>query len=338
MGILVSLFLVLFSYRKVLFFFTLVIGALLRISSDSWFGAWCGLELNLISFIPFIRTKRSQYSSEASLKYFLIQALGSAFIVLGSVLILISFNYVYILCIALLLKLGAAPVHFWFPQVIEGLSWIQCIILITVQKIAPIYLLSYCVIRGNNILVFISGIISSAVGALGGINQILLRKLLAFSSINHISWIIFGIFIREVSWILYFLFYSVISLSIVLLFNYQQRFHLSQLTRLNKGIIRLIRFMSLLSLGGLPPFRGFIPKWIMIQEIIYKGMFFPLRVLLLRSLVTLYYYLRIVIIYIVLVVPKFKRSVKDLSYSENIPALIFLNFWGLIFPSVFILV
>lgn len=338
MGILISLFLVLFSYRKVLFFLTLAMGTVLRISSDSWFGAWCGLELNLMSFIPFIRTKRNQYSSEASLKYFLIQALGSAFIVLGSVLILISFNYLYMLCIALLLKLGAAPVHFWFPQVIEGLSWIQCIILITIQKIAPIYLLSYCVIRGNNILVFISGVISSVVGALGGVNQILLRKLLAFSSINHMSWIIFGIFMREVSWTLYFLFYGVMSLSVVLLFNYQQRFHLNQLTRFNKGIIRLIRLISLLSLGGLPPFTGFIPKWIIIQEIIYKGIFFPLRVLLLRSLVTLYYYLRIVIIYIILVVPKFKGSIKDLDNRERIPLLIFVNFGGLIFPSVFILV
>lgn len=338
MGILVSLFLMLFSYRKFLFFFTLVIGTVLSISSDSWFGAWCGLELNLISFIPFIGVKRSQYSSEASLKYFLIQALGSAFVVLGAVLILISSNYIYILCIALLLKLGAAPVHFWFPQVIEGLSWVQCIILITIQKIAPIYLLSYCVIRENNVLVFISGIISAVVGALGGINQMLLRKLLAYSSINHISWIIFGIFMREVSWTLYFIFYSIMSLSVVLLFNYQQRFHLNQLTGLNKGILSLMRFLCILSLGGLPPFTGFIPKWIIIQEIVYKGIFLSLMVLLLRSLVTLYYYLRLIIIHIMLVVPKFKVLIKDLDNREGIPLLLFFNFAGLIFPSVFILI
>lgn len=338
MGILISLFLMLFSYRKSLFFSILVIGTLLTISSDSWFGAWCGLELNLISFIPFISLKKNQYSSEASLKYFLIQALGSAFIVLGSMIILYSQNPLYILCMALLLKLGAAPVHFWFPQVIEGLSWFQCIVLITIQKLAPIYLLSYCVLSKNNILVFIRGVLSAIAGALGGINQILLRKLLAFSSINHMSWIIFAIYIRETSWLLYFIFYRIISISVVFLFNYQQRFHLNQLTNSSIGSLGLIRFMSLLSLGGLPPFTGFIPKWIIIQEIIFKKELFVLLVLLIRSLITLYYYLRITITYIVFLSPKLKFIIKEFKSNEKVPMAICLNFIGLILPSLFILI
>ncbi|KAG7168731.1 Cytochrome c oxidase subunit 1-like 14, partial [Homarus americanus] len=75
------------------------------------------LELNLLSFIPLIITKNNQYSSESALKYFLIQALGSAIIIFSASIILISPSVAPLcLALALLLKLGAAPFHFWFPQ------------------------------------------------------------------------------------------------------------------------------------------------------------------------------------------------------------------------------
>lgn len=184
----VSLFLVSISPRTCLFFSTLLAGVLLRVSSDSWFGAWCGLELNLMSFIPYVSTKESVYSSEAALKYFLIQALGSSFIIMGAVELVFFVDFGCLLLVALLLKLGAAPMHFWFPQVIGGLTWLQCVVLMTVQKVGPMFLLSYVLVRESACLVVYGrAILSAVVGALGGINQILLRKLLAFSSINHIS-------------------------------------------------------------------------------------------------------------------------------------------------------
>lgn len=338
MRILVPLFLMFISPVSVFFFTTLLMGIILRVSSDSWFGAWCGLELNLISFIPFIRSKINQYSSEASLKYFLIQALGSSVIILGFILILISVSFVFLIRFALLLKLGAAPVHSWFPQVIEGLNWERCLVLITVQKIAPIYLISYIVYFRDTSIIFFRRIISAVVGALGGVNQILLRKLLAFSSINHIAWMLLSILISESSWVLYFIFYSFISMSVVSLFNYQQFFHFNQLSNFTSYNSGLVRFLSLLSLGGLPPFTGFVPKWIVIQELIIIKYFFCLFFFLLSSLVTLYYYLRVTIVYITFLSPKLKFNLMLNVNSKLLSFFTSLNFVGLIFPSLFILV
>jgi NADH-ubiquinone oxidoreductase chain 2 len=72
-----------------------------------------GLELNLLSFIPLISSKNNQYSSEAALKYFLIQALGSSIIIISASFIMSSSELATTLfTVALLLKAGAAPFHF----------------------------------------------------------------------------------------------------------------------------------------------------------------------------------------------------------------------------------
>lgn len=334
------LFLILFSSAQLLFLFTLLLGTTLSISSRSWFGAWIGLELNLLSFIPLISFKNNQYSSEAALKYFLIQALGSSVIILSASIILFS-PYIsrILLIIALLLKAGAAPFHFWFPRVIEGLQWPQAIILITIQKIAPISLLSY--LTSENITpIFLRAIILSAiVGAIGGINQTLLRKIIAYSSINHMSWILSAILIRESRWFFYFIIYSIISSSIALLFNTQDAFHISHILNNtnHSSQLKLITFLSLLSLGGLPPFTGFIPKWFIIQEIISVNLFLTLSILLFSSLLTLYFYLRVVISSLVISSPKTKWTKKSILFSSITPSILSLNFIGLLGPSLFIL-
>jgi NADH-ubiquinone oxidoreductase chain 2 len=96
----------------------------------------------------------------------------------------------------LLLKVGAAPFHFWFPGVAEGLSWDNLVVLITWQKAAPFILINYTV--GTSFLITTSIILSSLVGAVGGFNQVSLRKIIAFSSINHIAWMLGAFLVSEV--------------------------------------------------------------------------------------------------------------------------------------------
>nr|YP_009050452.1 NADH dehydrogenase subunit 2 [Paraglypturus tonganus (nomen nudum)]AIG22698.1 NADH dehydrogenase subunit 2 [Paraglypturus tonganus (nomen nudum)] len=327
------------SSKLFVFFMCMLSGVALCVSSDSWFGAWCGLELNLMSFIPFISVKMNQYSSEASLKYFLVQALGSVFIVLGAGQVILFFNSMGTMCMALLLKLGAAPVHFWFPQVMEGLGWLNCFFLMSVQKVAPMVLLSYLVMSWNeSYMVTWSALFSAVVGAVGGLNQVLLRKIMAFSSINHMSWMMFGLLMSEVSWLVYFIFYVFISGSVVYIFYSQQMFHISQMLSFKSSSLSLVIFMSLFSLGGLPPFSGFIPKWILIQEMIYCQFFFAFIVLLSMALVTLYYYLRLVLFFFIVGSPKSKWKMGMFFTSDMMPVVVVLNFLGLLIPSFFMLV
>jgi NADH-ubiquinone oxidoreductase chain 2 len=331
----VLLFLIVFSPSRCLFTRTLILGIAISISSNSWFAAWIGLELNLLSFIPLIFIKHNQYSSEAALKYFLIQALGSTVLLISAVIIIIKIQiFSAPLSAALLLKAGSAPFHFWFPPTLEGMIWPQALVLITVQKITPIFLLSYYIVD-QALLISIAAIISAVVGALGGLNQTLLRKLLGYSSINHIAWIIAALLIRERTWLLYFIVYSAISFSVVILFHFRQTFHFNHLINHTppRPVIKLVIFISLLSLGGLPPFTGFIPKWIVIQQLCWSSNFLLLAILLGSSLFTLFYYLRITLISLVLSSSKTKWSIKSTLKNKLIIIALFINLVGLLIPS-----
>ena len=333
-----------FPISSIFFFITLLIGAILSISSTSWFGAWIGLELNIISFIPLIITKINPFSSEAALKYFLIQALASTLIILSRCLIIYTAAFSStIILIALLLKLGAAPFHFWFPQVIEGLSWLQTIILITIQKLAPIFLISYLIPSFSIIqIIILSAIMSAYIGALGGLNVIKLRKIIAFSSINHISWILVALTINDILWITYFIFYSLISSSVVFFLHSLQSSSISDLIGPNHSSLfsALSIPLRLLSLGGLPPFTGFIPKWMMIQTILINNIFIPLLFLLSSALITLYFYLRIITPYILILTPISSYNLKSnplFSLSYFLPFIIGFNLIGLFTPLMFLL-
>nr|QOL00829.1 NADH dehydrogenase subunit 2 [Nipponomeconema sinica] len=287
---------------KVLFLITLIIGTLISISSTSWLGVWMGLEINLLSFIPLMSDPKNILSTEASLKYFLIQAIASSLLLFSLLSMFLMSNFitmmnyeVFLLMIssALLLKMGAAPFHFWFPGTMEGLNWWNNLILMTWQKIAPLMLLSYTI--KMNIFFSIIIISSILVGSLGGLNQTSLRKLMAYSSINHLGWMIAAMVSGENLWELYFLVYTFLSSSIIFLFNTFQIFHINQnfLMLNNNPKIKFCLFSLLLSLGGLPPFLGFMPKWLIIQAMAELNSLLIIIFMVITTLITLFYYLRV---------------------------------------------
>nr|URX53707.1 NADH dehydrogenase subunit 2 [Kalotermitidae sp. 2 AB-2022a] len=284
---------------KILLSMTLIGGILVSISSNSWLGAWMGLEINLMSFIPLMLSQENIYTSEASLKYFIVQALASStllFLVMMKALthqemISNSKAYEYALMIPLLLKMGAAPLHWWFPSVMEGLSWTNCLVMMTVQKTAPMMLISYLMSTNTLTLTIIT--MSVIVGSVGGMNQTSLRKIMTYSSINHTGWMLMALLGGGNLWILYFTVYSLLTSTVVSITESNNISFVNQtLMNNSKATIKFVLFMSLLSLGGLPPFVGFLPKWIVIQEMITNNLGFTMTMMVLASLMTLYYYLR----------------------------------------------
>nr|YP_004222763.1 NADH dehydrogenase subunit 2 [Bittacus pilicornis]ADW83135.1 NADH dehydrogenase subunit 2 [Bittacus pilicornis] len=290
------------NLNKYLFLTTLVSGTLITISSNSWLGAWMGLEINLLSFIPLMTNSNNLMSTEASLKYFLTQALASATLLFAILMNaiksnMISFfpesNYIIYLIVnsALLLKMGAAPFHFWFPGTMEGLNWNNSLILMTWQKIAPLILLSYC--PQNNFIIFIV-LMSVITGSLGGLNQTSLRKLMAYSSINHLGWMLAAIISNENSFYFYFFMYSFLSISIIYVFKTYNLIHLKQLFSPSiNPLTKFSLFTILLSLGGLPPFLGFLPKWIVIENLVNSNLLFLNTAMIFMTLITLFFYIRI---------------------------------------------
>nr|QZK22182.1 NADH dehydrogenase subunit 2 [Amitermes sp. QLD_299] len=318
---------------KVLLLITLVSGMLVSVSSNSWLGAWMGLEINLMSFIPLMSNVKNMYNTEASLKYFIVQVLASAtllFMVVMKTLTEDLFTFEsstytpMIICTPLLLKSGAAPFHWWFPGVMEGLSWENCALLMTVQKAAPLMLMSYLI----DINAFTLSIIlmSTIVGAIGGMNQTSMRKILTYSSINHTGWMLIALTTSENLWMVYFMIYSTLALTVVSAIKLSGVSFINQTMMTNKEtkLMKFMMFTSLLSLGGLPPFLGFLPKWIVIQAMIANNMTPLATIVVVTSLITLYYYLKISYssFMILSTEPKWNVSVHKNTPIKNISALI----------------
>nr|URX53319.1 NADH dehydrogenase subunit 2 [Calcaritermes nearcticus] len=284
---------------KILLLTTLIGGILVSISSNSWLGAWMGLEINLMSFIPLMSSQDDLFTTEASLKYFIIQALASSvllFLVIMKALMNQPHSLTdlspYMIMTPLLLKMGAAPLHWWFPSVMEGLSWMNNLLLMTAQKMAPMILTSY--LMKMNTLTFMIILASVIVGSLGGMNQTSLRKILTYSSINHTGWMLTAMLEGINLWTVYFTVYLILTSTMTITAkSFNISFINQTMTTAKSTAIKLLLFTTLLSLGGLPPFIGFLPKWMVIQMLIANNLSFVMTVMVVASLTTLYYYLRV---------------------------------------------
>nr|QNP10123.1 NADH dehydrogenase subunit 2 [Ochthebius paradoxus] len=288
-----------FNLYKMLFLMTLMTGSLISISSYSWLGMWMGLEVNLLSIIPLFSNTKNMMNNEAALKYFITQALASTIMLFSIILLSSNFidswenNFNLMFNSSLMTKMGAAPFHFWFPEVIEGLNWMNCLLLLTWQKMAPMIIVLY----NNKMIIFMSVIIlfSMLISGFMGINQTSLRKIMAYSSINHIGWMLSSMLFMETIWMLYFFIYFMITLNITIIFYMFNIFYMKQLfICLNKNnSFKMLFILNFLSLGGLPPFLGFLPKWMTIQMLIENNMYMISMIMVLMTLFTLYFYIRI---------------------------------------------
>nr|ALO70631.1 NADH deshydrogenase subunit 2 [Ischnosoma splendidum] len=297
-----------------LFFFTLIFGTVMALSAYSWMGMWMGLEINLLSIIPLMNSSKNLMSTEASLKYFITQALASTIFLFSMIILVDNFSFyninllILMLNSSLLTKMGAAPFHFWFPEVMEGLNWLNCLIMLTWQKLAPMILIIY----NFNYPIFFTLIIllSMVVSGLLGLNQISLRKILTYSSINHIGWMIGSMFYFDTSWFWYFIVYTFMSIMIIMIFYITNSFFLKQffLKMNNKFSMKVFFMMNFLSLGGLPPFIGFLPKWITLQNLMIQKFYFLAFFMVILTLITLFYYLRLIFSSILL-------SINEMSYQ-----------------------
>lgn len=285
---------------KILFFIIIITRTIIVIRSNNWLSAWIGLEINLISFIPIISKRKNNFRSEACIIYFLVQTLGSIVLLISILLcpliiispVIINDTITTIITIRILIKIGISPFHIWVPEIIEKINWYNCFLLTTWQKIAPIVILSNFIFIRSIIIIPI--VLRTIIGALGGLNQTSIRKIMAYSSIRHSGWITACINFEHKIWIVYLIIYSIINFIIINFFKKNSIFYINQIQQFTKTIFNKINYtIIIIRLGGLPPFIGFIPKWIVIQTIASINIFLPLVIIIIISLITLFYYLRI---------------------------------------------
>nr|YP_010258350.1 NADH dehydrogenase subunit 2 [Neocentrocnemis stali]AGO28026.1 NADH dehydrogenase subunit 2 [Neocentrocnemis stali] len=285
---------------KLLFYSMMIMSTMMIISSENILSMWMGLEINMISFIPIMFEEKNTSSAESCMIYFLTQSLGSILLLISVLIYPLISIYQFtldewvktLMSSSMLIKLGVPPFHFWFPSILDKMNWENCMILMTWQKIGPLSMLSMMYIPAIQMIIVLSVI----VGAMSGLNQTSIRKIMAYSSINHMGWIIACMKMENQLWFKYFMIYSFMIITITMSFNFNSMFFINQMSTNLSGFTEKASItISMMSIGGLPPFLGFLPKWMVIQNMIPSHSFTIITVMIMMSLITLLFYLRLIV-------------------------------------------
>uniref|UniRef100_UPI00315D15CE NADH dehydrogenase subunit 2 n=1 Tax=Plagiogeneion rubiginosum TaxID=1003779 RepID=UPI00315D15CE len=285
--------------------FGLGLGTTITFASSHWLLAWMGLEMNTLAIIPLMAQHHHPRAVEATTKYFLTQATAAAMLLFASTtnawltgqwdIQQMSHPLpITMITIALALKIGLAPLHSWLPEVLQGLDLTTGLILSTWQKLAPFALLLQIQPTNSTILIVL-GLASTLVGGWGGLNQTQLRKILAYSSIAHLGWMVLVLQFSPSLTFLTLLTYFVMTFSTFLVFKLNKSTNINALaTSWTKApVLTSLTPLVLLSLGGLPPLTGFMPKWLILQELAKQDLAPTATLAALTALLSLYFYLRL---------------------------------------------
>nr|AFQ38230.1 NADH dehydrogenase subunit 2 [Dacnis lineata] len=291
---------------NLIFIISLLLGTTITISSNHWVMAWAGLEINTLAILPLISKSHHPRAIEAATKYFLTQSAASALVLFSSmtnawqtgqwdITQLTHPTSCLILTSAIAMKLGLVPFHFWFPEVLQGSPLTTGLLLSTIMKLPPITLLYMTSPSLNPALLTALAILSAALGGWMGLNQTQIRKILAFSSISHLGWMAIIIMYNPKLTLLNFYLYATMTAAVFLTLNTTKVLKLSTLmTAWTKApSLNAMLLLTLLSLAGLPPLTGFLPKWLIIQELTKQDMAPAATLISLLSLLSLFFYLRL---------------------------------------------
>ena len=329
------------SFEFPLLIMLTILGTLLLISSYDLISMYLAIELqSFCSYILSSFKRNSEFSAESGLKYFILGAFSSGFLLFGCSLIygftgatnyelisllVISTDYnslhnngiimgaVFIL-VSFLFKLSAAPFHLWSPDVYEGSPTTVTAFFAIVPKLGLLVFFLrlffdsfYVFLPSLQYLLITSSIMSMIIGSFGAIWQIKIKRLLAFSAIGHVGYMLIGLCCCSIESI-----YAVIFYSIIYIFMCLSSFCLLLAIRKNKDLkkIKYIEDLTTLSksnpfigacfaitffsIAGIPPFAGFFSKMFLFFSAISQSLFFLTFVGVLTSVVSCFYYLRVV--------------------------------------------
>lgn len=348
----------------------IITGSILLISSSDLVSLFLSIELQSYGLYILCTIYRNSESSTASgLTYFLLGGLSSCFILLGIGLIYANSGTTYLdsfyiitnitniltenelnnpmtkdiasyipyclllITIGLLFKMSAAPLHFWSPDVYDGIPTIVTTFVAIIPKISLIVILFHLVHFTNNIYItseytwttslLISSLLSLIIGTVLGLTQIRIKRLFAYSTISHLGFILLAISINSVESIQSFIFYLIqysisnlnaflilISIGYTLYFFINQNKSYNNLIEKNNSPIQLISqikgyfyinqtlalslAITLFSFAGIPPLIGFFAKLMVFSAALQNGFVFLALIAVITSVISAVYYLNVV--------------------------------------------
>ena len=310
-----------------------ILGMFFMISSNDIIVFYLGLELQSLSLYILASIDRDNLkSSESGIKYFILSALSSGLLLYGCSLLygftgttnfdLIAnelnkentgavFAMVFIL-VGLAFKVSAVPFHMWTPDVYEGAPTSITSYFAAVPKVAGLaVLIKFMLIPFSNILaewqtiiIFIS-IASMILGAVAAIGQKNIKRLLAYSSIGHVGYALAGVATGEISGyqssIVYISIYVIMNIGIfsclyLLKKDGEYKENISDLSGVSKKhpLLAISFLIILFSLAGIPPLGGFFAKFYVFSAVLEQQMFTLAIIGLLTTVISAFYYLKII--------------------------------------------
>lgn len=321
------------------------VGGMLMISSNNLLPIYMSLELQALSLYLLAAIKRdSTKSSESGVKYFLLGSVASAILLLGismiygftgtvdlsNIVTYYSSHYgnipvaVYLgftlVLVAFFFKISAAPFHMWTPDVYEGSTttvttlFASSVKFISIIVLIRLYFSLTMVWPDMHQIVIVVAILSLLIGAFGAIRQNNLKRLLAYSGIGHVGFVLAGLSVGDLAsikaMILYAVIYSSLSLGafafLLMLQNDDDTksvdekndhiFELSAIAGLAKTspITALSLSVIMFSMAGIPPLAGFFAKFYILLSVVGKGFYTLAIIAVLASVVSAFYYLRVI--------------------------------------------
>jgi NADH-quinone oxidoreductase subunit N len=348
------------------------LGMLLLISADNLIALYLGLELmSLALYVVAAFSRDDGRASEAGLKYFVLGALSSGMMLYGASLLYgfsgtvsfegiaavvshsapigVIFGLVFVLA-GLAFKMSAAPFHMWTPDVYEGAPTPVTAFFASSVKVAAVAITARIVLTAfpglngqwRQIVVFLA-VISTLLGSFAAIGQTNIKRLMAYSSIGHMGFVLIGLAagtedaIRGVA--LYLVIYAIMTLGafaaiLTMRVDGKPVENISDLAGLSRSNGATAFFFSMLmfSLAGVPPLGGFFAKYYVLLPAVQAGLY-PLAVIgVLASAVAAYYYLRIVkVMYFDEPAPIFDHSAFTPRAVLAVSSIFLLSFW--VYPA-----
>jgi NADH-quinone oxidoreductase subunit N len=319
-----------YNYEYLFIVFISIFSSFIIISADNFIPLYLGVELTSIcSYILAAFNKDDIKSSEAGLKYFTFGSFASCLMLFGLSFIygvtgsldlqeivkyinndsmMLSCAFILLFC-GVLFKLSAFPFHFWAPDVYDGSPLLSVTLFSSILKFPSLFFaitifsITKHLYSINSILEIVV-IISLLLGSIGAIMQTSIKRLMAYSTIFNIAFALIGVILKSNSLssaIAYIIVYSVSTIGFftilyILLGEEAENasiYDLQGLAQLNKFGTAGIAFI-MFSMIGIPPFAGFFVKYVILVDALNKQYYLLFSIALLSTLISAYYYLKII--------------------------------------------
>ncbi len=313
-----------------------VLGMMVLVSAHSMLTIYLGLELLSLSLYAMVAIHRdSQAACEAAMKYFVLGALASGMLLYGMSMIygatgtldladvgkaitesqmqntILVFGLVFVV-VGLAFKLGAVPFHMWVPDVYQGAPTSVTVFISTAPKLAAFAMAIRLLVDGLSGLqgdwqqmLIILAVLSMATGNIVAIAQQNIKRMLAYSTIAHVGYLLLGILTGTqagyAASMFYTIAYAIMSMGafgmIILLSRAGfEAERLDDFKGLNERSpwFAFVMLIFMFSMAGVPPFLGFWAKWSVLREVVAAGMVWLAVVAVIFSIIGAFYYLRVI--------------------------------------------